>query len=195
MWSRRSLETMRWKRKLSYFYIFILSPCDPGPDVQQFGSTPSWGAHHEETTLDSWTVETCYMLPVSIDVCETKVWRELGWALNVGYNIFMQHKILFHSWAALGDPMWLWRTHFCLCALVLESFMAACQLVEELLVERLTLFTTACWHKNVASNKLMNDFAVSSHTAESNVDIALKLNGHLGSQKHTIERKNVKSWI
>lgn len=63
--------------------------------------------------------------------------------------------------------------------------MAAGQLVEEFLVERVALLTTARRHENVASNKLVNDFAVSGYAAEGNVDIALKLNGHLeGSETH-----------
>lgn len=57
--------------------------------------------------------------------------------------------------------------------------MAAGQLVEKLLIEHVALFMTACRHENVASNKLMNDFAVGSHAAKSNVDVAFKLYGNL----------------
>lgn len=57
--------------------------------------------------------------------------------------------------------------------------MATGQLVEELLIERVALFTAACRHENVASDKLMNNFAVSCHTAEGNVHVPFKLNGHL----------------
>lgn len=62
--------------------------------------------------------------------------------------------------------------------------MAAGQLVEKLLIKRVALCTTASRHENVASNKLMNNFAVGSHAAKSNVDVAFKLYGHL-SETHT----------
>lgn len=72
--------------------------------------------------------------------------------------------------------MWFMRDF---CVLVLESFVATGQLVEKLLIERVGLLTTACRHENVPSNKLMNNFAVGSHAAKSNIDVAFKLYGHL----------------
>lgn len=63
--------------------------------------------------------------------------------------------------------------------------MATSQLVEELLIECVTLLTTARRHEDVASNKLMNNFAVSSDAAKSNVDVAFKLNGHLSGVRNT----------
>lgn len=58
--------------------------------------------------------------------------------------------------------------------------------MEELLVERVALFTTACRHENIASNELVDNFAVGGHTAKSNIDFAFKLDGHLDeSETHT----------
>lgn len=74
------------------------------------------------------------------------------------------------------------ETHKCgisWCFLVLESFVAAGQLVEKLLIERVALRTAACRHEDVASDKLVNDFAVGGHAAKSDVDVAFKLYGHL----------------
>lgn len=71
------------------------------------------------------------------------------------------------------------RSFVFVCVSVLESFVATGQLVEELLIERLALLTTACRHENVASDELVNDFAVGCHAAKGNVDIPFKLNGHL----------------
>ena len=69
--------------------------------------------------------------------------------------------------------------------------MATGQLVEKLLVERVALCTTASRHENVASDELMNNFAIGSDTAKSNVDVAFKLYGHLEeSETHTQERRN-----
>lgn len=62
----------------------------------------------------------------------------------------------------------------------LESFVATGQFMEKLLVERVAFFSTACGHENVTSDELMNNLTVSGHTAKSNVDVALKLYGHLG---------------
>lgn len=62
----------------------------------------------------------------------------------------------------------------------LESFVATSQLMEKLLVERVAFFSTACGHENVTSDELMNNLAVGGYTAKSNVDVALKLYGHLG---------------
>lgn len=72
--------------------------------------------------------------------------------------------------------------------LVLESFVAAGQLVEKLLIQRAALLTTARRHENVASNELVNDFAVGGDTAKSDVDVAFKLYGQLeetGTHTHT----------
>lgn len=57
--------------------------------------------------------------------------------------------------------------------------MTASELVEKLLIERVALLTTACRHENVASNELVNNFAVGGHAAKSNVDVSFKLYGHL----------------
>lgn len=57
--------------------------------------------------------------------------------------------------------------------------MAPGQLMKKLLVERVAFFSTACGHENVTSDELMNNFTVSGHTTKSNVDVALKLYGHL----------------
>lgn len=57
--------------------------------------------------------------------------------------------------------------------------MAAGQLVEELLVERVAFFTTACWHEDVATDEFVHNFAVGGHAGKSNVNVAFKLNGHL----------------
>lgn len=57
--------------------------------------------------------------------------------------------------------------------------MATGQLMKKLLVERVAFFSTACGHENVTSNELMNNFTVGGHAAKSNVDVALKLYGHL----------------
>lgn len=73
--------------------------------------------------------------------------------------------------------------------------MSAGQLVEKLLVESVGLRTTACWHENVASDELVNDFAVSSHTAKSDVDVAFKLYGHLEeSDTHRVKEENKQMW-
>lgn len=86
----------------------------------------------------------------------------------------------------------IWDFFLRLCVLVLESFVAAGQLVEKLLIESVALRTTACRHENVSSNKLMNDFAVSSHTGKSNVDVAFKLNSHLEeSETHKVKEKQI----
>lgn len=83
-----------------------------------------------------------------------------------------------------ADLMWAVKD---LCVLVLESFMAPSQLVEKLLIERVALLTTACRHENVASDELVNDFAVGGYAAESDVDVAFKLYGHLEeSETHTM---------
>lgn len=75
---------------------------------------------------------------------------------------------------------------FQLCDVVLESFVASGQFVEKLLVECVALCTTARQHENVTSNELMNNFAVGGDTAESNIDVAFKLYGHLEESKtHT----------
>lgn len=58
--------------------------------------------------------------------------------------------------------------------------MATGQLMKKLLVQRVAFFSTACGHENVTANELMNNFTVGSHTTKSNVDVALKLYGHLG---------------
>lgn len=84
--------------------------------------------------------------------------------------------MVFHYRDAAKDVMFFFPLS---CVLVSESFMAAGQLVEKLLIERVALCTTACRHENVASDKLMDDFAVGSHAAKSNVDVAFKLYGHL----------------
>lgn len=64
--------------------------------------------------------------------------------------------------------------------------MATGQLMEKLLVESVTFFSTACGHENITSDELVNNLAVSGHTAKSNVDVAFKLDGHLGdSETHT----------
>lgn len=57
--------------------------------------------------------------------------------------------------------------------------MATGQLLKKLLVQRVAFFSTACRHENVASDELMNNFTVGGHTAKSNVDVTLKLYGHL----------------
>lgn len=57
--------------------------------------------------------------------------------------------------------------------------MASGQLMEELLIERVTLLTAARRHENVASNELMNDFTVSRYAAEGDVHVPFKLDGHL----------------
>lgn len=75
--------------------------------------------------------------------------------------------------------MWTVKDCIFLSVLVLESFVASGQLVEKLLIERVALLTTARGHENVASNELVNNFAVGGHTAKSNVDVAFKLYGHL----------------
>lgn len=62
--------------------------------------------------------------------------------------------------------------------------MAAGQLVEKLLVERVAFFTTACWHEDVAANEFVHNFAVGGHAGKSDVNVAFKLNGHLG-ESHT----------
>ncbi len=65
--------------------------------------------------------------------------------------------------------------------------MATGQLVEKLLIERVALLTTACRHENVASDELVNDFAVGGHAAKSNVDVSFKLYGHLEeSETHKV---------
>lgn len=69
--------------------------------------------------------------------------------------------------------------------------MATGQLVEELLIECVALLTTPRRHEYVTSNELMNNFAVSSHTAEGNVHVPFKLNGHLEDQKHRRRRQNI----
>lgn len=79
------------------------------------------------------------------------------------------------------------------CVSVLESFVATGQLVEQLLIERFALLPTACRHENVASDKLMNDFAISGHTAEGNVHIPFKLNGHLEEMK--MNTKEMQSYL
>lgn len=63
--------------------------------------------------------------------------------------------------------------------------MATGQLMEKLLVERVAFLSTACGHENVTSDELMNNLTVGGHTAKSNVDVAFKLYGHLGIEKHT----------
>lgn len=62
----------------------------------------------------------------------------------------------------------------------LESFVATGQLMEKLLIERVAFFSNACGHENVTSDELMNNLAVGGHAAKGNVDVALKLDGHLG---------------
>lgn len=57
--------------------------------------------------------------------------------------------------------------------------MSARKLVEQLLVEDLALLATPCRHEDVAADELMDNLAVSGHTAEGDVHIAVKLNGHL----------------
>lgn len=57
--------------------------------------------------------------------------------------------------------------------------MATGQLVEKLLVERVALLATARRHEDVASDELVDNFAVGGHAAKSNVDVAFKLYGHL----------------
>lgn len=57
--------------------------------------------------------------------------------------------------------------------------MAPGQLVEKLLVEFVAFLATARGHEDVASDEFMNNFAVGSHTAKRNVDVAFKLDGHL----------------
>ena len=133
--------------------------------------------------------------------------QRLGWTDKVDWNTFThEQNILFWPFLVLFCCLWLpkrniksYSTWFstveahrrsdvgcersiffvCLRVLVLESFMASGQLVEQLLIERVALLTTACWHENVASNELMNDFAVSGHTTKGNVDVAVELYGHL----------------
>lgn len=58
--------------------------------------------------------------------------------------------------------------------------MTTGQLMEKLLVERVAFFSTARGHENVTTDKLVNNLTVGGHTAESNVDVALKLYRHLG---------------
>lgn len=71
------------------------------------------------------------------------------------------------------------NTHF-----LSKSFVAAGQLVEKLLVERVTFFTTACWHEDVAADEFVHNFAVGGHAGKSNVHVAFKLDGHL-EESHT----------
>ena len=57
--------------------------------------------------------------------------------------------------------------------------MATGQLVEELLIECVTLLAVARRHEDVASDKFVNNFTVCGHTAEGDIHVAIKLNGHL----------------
>lgn len=57
--------------------------------------------------------------------------------------------------------------------------MATGQLMEKLLVKRVAFFSAACGHENVTTDELMNNLTVGGHTAKSDVDVALKLYGHL----------------
>ena len=57
--------------------------------------------------------------------------------------------------------------------------MATGQLVEELLIECVTLLAVARRHEDVASDKFVNNFTVGGHTAEGDIHVAIKLNGHL----------------
>lgn len=73
-----------------------------------------------------------------------------------------------------------------MCVSVSESFMPPGQLMEELLIDCVALLAAACRHENVASDKLMNNFTVCSHTAEGDVHVPFKLYGHLKSNKTNI---------
>lgn len=76
----------------------------------------------------------------------------------------------------------------------LESFVATGQLMEKLLIERVAFFSNACGHENVTSDELMNNLAVGGHAAKGNVDVALKLDGHLGDwETHKHSKKSYES--
>ncbi|PWS20856.1 hypothetical protein DKP78_26615, partial [Enterococcus faecium] len=57
--------------------------------------------------------------------------------------------------------------------------MASSEFVEELLIQRVALVTTAGRHEDVSADILVDDLAVCVHTAKSNVYVSIKLNGHL----------------
>lgn len=63
--------------------------------------------------------------------------------------------------------------------LLLKGFMASSEFVEELLIQGITLVTAAGRHEDVSTNILVDDLAVSVHTAKSDVYVSVKLNGHL----------------
>lgn len=65
--------------------------------------------------------------------------------------------------------------------------------MEKLLVERVTLFTTARRHENIASDELVDNFAVGGHTAKSNIDFAFKLDGHLDESETHMDYFNMDS--
>lgn len=64
-----------------------------------------------------------------------------------------------------------------------EGFMASSEFVEELLIQCVALVTAAGWHEDVSANILVDDLAVSVHTAKSDVYVSIKLNGHLSTEK------------
>lgn len=66
-----------------------------------------------------------------------------------------------------------------------QGLVPPCELVEELLVERVTLFATARRHEDIAADELMDNLAVSRHAAKGYVDVPIKLNGHLSGGMHT----------
>ena len=64
-----------------------------------------------------------------------------------------------------------------------QGFVAARQLVEQLLVEPVALLPRPRGHEDVASDELVDDLAVGRHAAEGNVHVTVKLDGHLESSE------------
>jgi len=59
------------------------------------------------------------------------------------------------------------------------------QLVEQLLVEGVGLLAIPRRHEDVAADELVNNLAVGGHTAEGDVHVAVKLDGHLERRRGT----------
>lgn len=57
--------------------------------------------------------------------------------------------------------------------------MASGEFVEEFLIQGVALVTATGRHEDVSANILVDNLAVSVHTAKSNVYVSIELNGHL----------------
>lgn len=62
-----------------------------------------------------------------------------------------------------------------------KSFMASCQFVEELFVQRVILLSVSRGHEDVAADVLVHDLTICRHTAEGHVHITIELNSDLES--------------